>query len=517
MSNPLSGPLSDQILQIAADVADDPTRFAAYADNPVGFAGDVLGIPLLEVRSGTPEDPDIVGLWLKQVECMEAVRDHHSVAIRSAHGIGKTYLMAVLALWWLYAKQGQVITTASSWDQVEGALWQAIHRLRAAAPVKLPGEENLTQIRVGHEWGAQGKSVAKATSFQGIHHKHLLVLIDEAPGIEPGIHKAISSLTTGMKNRRVMVGNPTETGGPFHRAFEGKTWTKVHISGLDHPNILYGREIIPGAITQGWIDQVIEEEGVDSDYYQSRVLGEFPTGSDSKVFPSSLVDRAMDEEKYAAAMADPQQVTFPVVLSLDIARFGRNRTVIVQRRGGVVEDIVSWQGQDTEKTYGQVVARWQATGAVAVVVDEVGLGGPLVDRMAAHGVPVHGFHAGKTARSDHYKNRRAELWMRVRREFFDKDRIRLPRLRQLREDLLAPSYAYDNGDKIVVEGKKSLEKQGVQSPDFADAVLMAFAADWELEAVDRVTAPPPWAEGVDGGWRKADEGSGLAEGLPSGF
>lgn len=503
MSNP-SGLLA-QIQGKAAEVAGDPTRFTGYRDDPVGFARDILGIPELDVEAG------VIGLWPRQVECLRAVVDHHSVAIRSGHGVGKTFLMAVLSLWWLYARQGVVITTASSWDQVESVLWQELHSLRAKARVPLPGERNLTQIRVADKWFAQGRSVANPTSFQGLHHTDLLVLIDEAPGIDDPIHDAISSLTVSGGNRRVMVGNPTEMSGAFHRAFQpGSAWHQLHMSCMDHPNVALDREVIPGAVTRRWVDEYIHEYGEDSPIVAARVFGNFPEAGSNQVFREALLDRAMDRERYAEAQADPTRAKLPIVLACDPARYGSNRTVLVQRKGGVIEEIKSWVGQDTTKTKDEIVLLWKATGAVAVIMDEVGLGGPMMDDLIRLGVPMFGYHSGKPARDGVYTNRRAELWMRVRREWFETDKARLPAHPQLRKDLLGAKYSFSKRTfQIVLDAKREME----HSPDFADAVLMAYAWEWEAE----FEAPNLYDPARDTNPLPGEGSEELAGGLPSGF
>lgn len=495
--------LLTQIQEKAKEVAGDPRRFGRYRDDPVGFARDILGHPVLDIEAG------VVGLWPKQVEILEAVRDHHSVAIRSGHGCGKSFSMALLCLWWLYGRQGVVITTASSWDQVETVLWQEIHKMRNVAKVPLPGERNLTMIRVADGWFAQGRSVATPTSFQGVHHPDLLVLIDEAPGIEDPIHEAVSSLTVAEGNRRVMVGNPTEMSGAFFRAFGAdSTWHQIHMSCLQHPNVVLGREVIPGAVTRRWVEDRKHEYGEDSPIYAARVLGEFPEAGSNQVFRPDQVDRAMDPEQYKAALKKPEKA--PVILACDPARFGSNRTVLVQRRGGVIEDIKAWVGQDTKRTEDEIVVLWKATGASAVIVDEVGIGGPLIDGLMRRGLPVYGYHSGRPARDNIYKNRRAELWMRVRREWFETDKARLPKHDQLRRDLLGAQYKFDAAFRILLEAKRDMDA----SPDFADAVLMAFAADWEL-AEETPRGPLPW--GVDPNPMTLEAEDPLPEGLPDGF
>jgi hypothetical protein len=56
-------------------------------------------------------------------------------------------------------------------------------------------------------------------------------------------------------------------------------WGAVRISALEHPNVLQQREVVPGAVTQEFIDLMAQEYGVGSGVYQSRVMGEFPDDS----------------------------------------------------------------------------------------------------------------------------------------------------------------------------------------------------------------------------------------------
>src|SRR5690349_8689124 len=89
-----------------------------YAADPVGFAVEVLG--------GEP--------WERQAEILLAVRDCPRVTVRSAHGVGKTWVAACAALWFLYTRSPvTVLTTAPTHRQVKEILWREIRRLHATA------------------------------------------------------------------------------------------------------------------------------------------------------------------------------------------------------------------------------------------------------------------------------------------------------------------------------------------------------------------------------------------------
>src|SRR5687767_11462660 len=157
-----------KLLEVAEAAKKDPKRFAMYRDEPIAFCKDILG----------------VSLWKKQQELLLAARDHRRVACKAGHSVGKTFAVACLVIWWLYARQGLVITTAPTWESVEGVLWRQIHSIRLKAPVHLPvegkPEGNATDLTIDKTWYAMGLSTNMPSAFQGRHHPDLLVVVDEA-------------------------------------------------------------------------------------------------------------------------------------------------------------------------------------------------------------------------------------------------------------------------------------------------------------------------------------------------
>src|SRR5436190_1512503 len=89
-------------------------RFQRYASDPVAFVETVLG-----------QRP-----WAKQAEILRAVAAAPQTTVRSSHGVGKTWVAACCALWWVYSHHPSlVLTTAPTARQVEGLLWAEINRL----------------------------------------------------------------------------------------------------------------------------------------------------------------------------------------------------------------------------------------------------------------------------------------------------------------------------------------------------------------------------------------------------
>lgn len=190
-----------RILQLRRQIEEAKLgRASGYAEDPAGFVRDYLG----------------EFIWSKQQEVMEAVRDHRLVAVRSCHGIGKSRTASRIVHWWGSVhppEDTRIITTAPTFRQVRSVLWQEI---RTAAD-KLPGR--LLQL----EWQVGGRLVAQGVkpddnapdAFQGVHAKHLLVVLDEANGIPPALWRAAISLMTSEHSRILAIGNPDDPSGKF--------------------------------------------------------------------------------------------------------------------------------------------------------------------------------------------------------------------------------------------------------------------------------------------------------------
>lgn len=501
-------------LAAAEAVKDDPERFRVYEDDPVGFCNEVLGVPLIDIEAGIP------GLWSKQVEILQACITESLIAIRSGHGLGKTYILACIVIWWLYARRGLVVTTASTWNQVEKVLWREIASLFSKARVKLPGELLQAELRISRDWFAIGMSTDNPTAFQGQHHERLLVLVDEAPGVAEPIHQAIGSLATGDKNCIVMVGNPTEVSGTFHEAFRRGSWFRVHMSCWDHPNVITGRSIIPGAVTRKWCEQKLAQWGENSPLYASRVLGDFPRSGSDAVISLSQVEYSQDGPRWIEYLRLMERNFQPIIFGIDVARKGHNKTVVAIRRGDAIARLVSWTGKDTMESVGLIRLLSREYRPTLMIVDEVGVGGGVLDRLVELDEPALGFHSGRTAQNRSlFSNRRSEHHWALR-ERFETHRILLPPddgdldIEQMRSDLTAMTYKIASTGRIQVERKEEMEARGIESPDFADAIAMAFILDEDAEAPAEV-----FADNQDRGFKLLPAGGEYEDfgQLPEGF
>src|SRR5690242_744533 len=182
-------------------------------------------------------------LWKAQRDILAAVARHSRVAVKSCHASGKTFGIAVAVLWWLMAHpDGVVVTTAPTWLQTEKVIWGEIRRLLLCAQqrgvVSFPRPQR-TELRLGPHNYAIGISTDDSSRFQGFHSGHVLVVLDEAPGVRTEVYEAIEGIRAGGQVHVLAIGNPVVAAGPFHDAFAANRagWSNFTISAFDTPNL----------------------------------------------------------------------------------------------------------------------------------------------------------------------------------------------------------------------------------------------------------------------------------------
>src|SRR5205085_3597284 len=94
---------------------------------------------------------------------------------------------------------------------------------------------------------------------QGQHERYLLFVIDEAEGVADYVFDAIRSMTSGGISIVLMLANPRTRSSRFHRAAEGRTVVNFRMSCIYHPNVLAGREIVPGAVMREYVETMIDD------------------------------------------------------------------------------------------------------------------------------------------------------------------------------------------------------------------------------------------------------------------
>jgi hypothetical protein len=452
--------------------------------DPAGFARDCI--------LWTPGE----GLAGYQAEALTAIPQHERVAVRSLHGAGKTTDAAIALLW--FASRNEVLgrdwkapTTAGSWQQLKDYLWPEVHkwagRLRwdvIGLPPFVDGRDLLDwnlKLPHGH---AFAMSPTDAALIEGAHADAILVLFDEAKAIPDGTWDAIEGAfsAAGLAGREAFafaISTPGEPVGRFYQIHARQAgyedwWTR---------HVRLAEAVAAGRVSQQWADARARQWGPGSAVYRNRVEGEFAASDEDGVIPLAWVELANQRWREWAGngrrWAGP-----PLQVGVDVARGGEDVTVMATRTGPVIVELARHRREDTMQTTGRVVGIVDALASVGrfiPVVDVIGIGAGVVDRLREQSRPVVAFNAAAGTKlrdktgAFGFVNCRSAAWWNLR-EMLEPAAgldVALPPDDLLTGDLCAPRWRVMSGGRIQVESKEDVRRRLGRSTDTGDAVVQA--------------------------------------------
>lgn len=435
-------------------------------------------------------------LWSKQREIARSVVENQATYVPACHSSGKSRLAAVMAAYWVAAHplgEALVVTTAPSDDQVEKVTWKEIDRVRSDAGmggsvssaewwVGRPGARTLVgfgakpQKRVNVEQAMQ--------RFQGHHARYLLVVIDEATGVEGWLWEAVDSLASNANARVLAIGNPDDPTSEFAARCDAATGS-THRAGQRYATKL-GAAVIPidayatpnftgehvpeflreMLVARGYAERMEARLTAENPLYVSKVRGLFPDRSTINVISPALLRRA-----WALDLPGHERGSF----GLDVARSVHgDESALYRDRGGVLRLVDAWREPDLAVSADRVERLTARVPEAPIAVDTDGVGGGLHDMLRRRGKRVVAFSVNMPPRNPRdFDSRRSEVWWAAREELeaglWDLDEAD----DELAAQLMAPRWRPDSRGRIHVETKDELGKRGVGSPDRADACIMA--------------------------------------------
>lgn len=185
-----------------------------------------------------------------------------------------------------------------------------------------------------------------------------------------------------------------------------------------------------------------------------------------------LISLADVEESSRRHLRREQYDFAPVVLGVDPARFGDDRSVIATRQGLYCRPFRVYTKVDNMALAAYVAQAVEDTQADAVFVD-AGNGAGVIDKLRQMGFDVTEVHFGGKPSRPRFVNKRAEMWCELRDWLVAGGAI--PNDVSLKQDLGAPTYKFDVQDRLQLESKDELKSRGLPSPDLGDALALTFA------------------------------------------
>ncbi|GAB2331732.1 hypothetical protein [Streptomyces variabilis] len=442
------------------------------------------------------------GLTDYQDDALTRLATRHRAAVRGPHGLGKSTTAATAVLWFASTREAagidwKVIITASAWRHLSVYLWPEIHkwarRLRwdvlGRAPFSDVSELLTLNLKLDHG-AASAVASSKPELIEGAHADSLLYVIDEAKVVPDATWDAVEGAFSGGRTDGTLpeaFALAISTPGPPAGRFYDIHARKPGLEDWDVRHVTLEEAIAAGRISRQWAEQRARQWGRDSAMYANRVLGEFHASDEDSVIPLAWVEAAV-ERWHVWDQAGRPPLEGRRFTGVDVARAGSDSTILAHRCGPAVVELEAHDKEDTMRTTARVQAATGEAGEVIPVVDSMGVGGGVVDRLRELGVPVLAYTGaaktnGRTRDGEWgFVSVRAAAYWRMR-ELLDPTHdtgIMLPPDDELLADLTAPTWDTTTGvpPKIRVEPKEDLVKRMGRSPDKGDAVVMAFAAEW---------------------------------------
>jgi hypothetical protein len=478
-----------------------------YRGRPVEYAREVLKATL------TPDQEEILrALFVPPCR----------VLVASAHAVGKTFVAAAaLNHHFDCYDPGVGITTAPTQRDVVDLLWTEvrIQRLRAGLSMPFIGPKAPEMFDTEQHY-AKGYTAVKGESFQGRHRPNMLFGFDEANGV-PAMYWTTTRtmFDPAMGHRQLAIFNPTDTTSQAYQedilCDESATprWHRFRLSALRHPNVVEGRQVVPGAVSRemvnewvrDWCDPVTKPEDVratDVEWppgsgkfyrpgpiFQSRALGIWPDKGSGVWSPATW--------EACQGQPPPFDPRLTPEIGCDCAEGkGEDYHAIHGRWGVVSVHHETANTMDEVKIFGRLK---DCAGALAdllnsrrpasvrqvepteipIKLDDDGTGHAIGAFLAAAGYKVVLIGAG-TAPLDpqKYAKRRDELWFHAA-EFARRGLVNVGLLPQadrarLRQQLLAVEWTLDPAGRRTVERKDETKEKIGRSPDDADAMNLAY-------------------------------------------
>jgi hypothetical protein len=407
-----------------------------------------------------------------------------------------SWISACTVIWYMCCfPRARVVTTATNFNQVQNVLWGEIRRIHANALWPLGG--NMYRIPkwvAGEGHSAIGISSDKPDSLQGIHSPHVLIVIDEAQGIdERSIFDALESMMGGDGCRMLAIGNPLYSHGEFRNMFRDERFHKIHVSCLDHPNVKFKKEIIAGAVSHEHIETLKEDpmRGPGTLEWDTRIIGEFPKFGGDELVPEEWLEASSKIPPDKKLLNDHH-------IGLDCAEFGGDLNVCVVVCEGRLEYMESWGYTKVEESVAkvQVIAaqygvrgeniHYDVSGGVGASFRRIfEIQGIPADPVAFGGPPVNDWAVlfGKEVKHQ-FLNRRAEMFWTMR-ALFERGCIRVPPkyVTTFRFEFGGIKFGFFESGKLFIWAKKRIRALLGRSPDHADALCIAFSRQSELSKV----------------------------------
>jgi len=450
-----------------------------------------------------------------------------------------SHVASRIGIWYFMAYQDSKIymTAAPPLENLKQILWGEVLNVVRNKPMIFAGlamkrlyiARNSGSFMTGVAIPTSGTPEEREAKFSGKHSPHLMFIIDEGDGVPDEVYKGIESCMSGGEVRLIVLFNPRAKTGPVYEKEKNRQANIIKMTAMDHPNVVTGRDVIPGAVSREitirrinmWTRpisplELIDPERVDvfkvPDYlvgksatsldgkpflplpeglrqvirpeFSYMVLGEYPLKGANMLIQQEWVDSARSRwDSYVAVHGEIPPMGANGIMGLDVAELGVDANVACFRYGGFVKSLISWSGVDPYESAQRAMGLYRTNNINIAMIDGMGVGAGVAPAMARQGrefkiravsVKANEKPTKMTTEKGEFKILRDQMWWELREWLRTDPGAMLPPDYMLIEEITAPFYQEKNG-KIMVTDKETLRDMLKRSPDRADALCLTFS------------------------------------------
>ncbi len=455
----------------------------SYTHDPAGYVDMAY-----DWGEGELEGMDGPRTW--QSETLEEIGEHlrneetrHQplmLSVASGHGPGKSALVGMICDWGLNTcEDTRIVVTANTDTQLKTRTQPEVSKWFKRSIAALWWKVTATRISStieGHDiaWRCDFSpwSEHNTEAFAGLHNKkkRIILIFDEASAIADGVWEVAEGALTDEDTEIIWIafGNPTRVSGRFRECFRKYKHRWIHRQ-IDTRTV--------EGINLKKIKQWEEDYGEDSDFFKVRVRGQFPSAGDKQFIDTKLVDDAQARGKTEFEY----DLRKPLVIGIDFARSGKDKSVIRARRGRHTYPPIKFRERNSMKAAVIIVDKLSQAKRLwhsepdAIFADGGSIGGPIIDRLHDMNVEdLFEIQFGSSADDkEQWGNKRIEMWAGYRdwleTGYIDDDQ-------DLYDDSIAPELLMmKKRDVYVLESKEDMALRGIPSTDDGDALALTFA------------------------------------------
>ena len=401
-------------------------------------------------------------------------------ATASGHGVGKSALVSWIIKWGMDTRPDTIgVVTANTETQLKTKTWVELGRWHNMSITKDIFKQTATSYyhpEYERTWRLDMVpwSERNTEAFAGLHNqgKRIILLFDEASAIPDMIWETAEGALTDKDTQILwcVFGNPTRNTGRFKECFEGGQFhDQWHCTQVDSRTVSF--------TNKDQIAKWIKGYGEDSDFVRIRVYGQFPRIGEMEFFNASDVEAAMLRQPNS-------QPSDPLALGVDVARYGKNSSVIFPRKGRDAASIPRqrFQGLSTVQLADKVAEAHFQYHSDGIFIDGGGVGGGVVDnvrhkQLFCYEVQFGGKddtpHTVFGSNGENYSNKRSGMYGACRAWL---PNASIPNDPGLRKQFNSIKYVLNKKDQIQLISKEDMLKLDPDLElDDIDALVTTFA------------------------------------------